>query len=230
MYLLLWYKIKRFISDQWTLFLSIGVVIFLFLAVLIFYVQFNKQLKEVRLLEEEVTMLGDRFNTLKYNKALTQDQIKEYNKLLASLIPETEDFFSIIYALEGISNKSGFKITNYTIEVGESSKEKLTLSVQGIGDPDDFLKFLQEYQYIGGRLATSDKIVYRGTSANNTVIVLNFYSKRFSFNETVRVPQLTKKEIERLNEIKNKVQFQFSGAGFQSIDTEYQTKKNPFLN
>lgn len=223
------YKIRRIFSDQWTLFLSIIVIAILSLIVLVFYAQFNRQKKEVELLQGEISMLGDRYNTLKYNKSLTQDQIKDYNKLLASLIPETEDFFSIIYALEAISNASGFRITDYAIDIGATTKEKLILTANGKGDTDAFLKFLQEYQFVGGRLVTTDKIVYRGEkNAGDTKITLNFYSKRFSFNETVRVPQLTKQEIQRLEEIKNKIQFQFSSAGYQSVDTEYKPKKDPF--
>jgi len=223
------YKIKRILADQWSIFVSFGVLIVLVGIVFIFYSQFNRQKKEVELLQDEIAMLGDRFNTLKYNKTLTQDQIKDYNKLLSSLIPETEDFFSIIYALEAISNASGFKISDYSIDITATTKERLTLTANGKGDTNAFLKFLQEYQFVGGRLVTTDKIVYRGEkNAADTKITLNFYSKRFSFNETVRVPQLTKEEIQRLQAIKNKIQFQFSSAVYQSVDTSYQPKQDPF--
>jgi len=223
-----WYKIKRILSDQKAVFISLAVVFLLIILVFAFYSQFNKQKKEVELLQGETSMLGDRFNTLKFNKTLTQDQIKDYNKLLASLIPETEDFFSIIYALEEISTATNFKITDYAIDISAAIKDTLTITVQGKGDTNDFLKFLQEYQFVGGRLVTSDKIIYRGENPGDTKITLNFYSKRFSFNETVRVPQLTKDEIQRLQKIKEQVKFQFSAASYQAADTQYTSKKDPF--
>jgi len=222
------YKIKRILYDQWTLFISLGVFILLFLIVFIFYAQFNEKKKEVDLMSGEVLMLKNRFDTLKYNKTLTEDQIKEYNTLLASLVPETEDFFSIIYALEQISVASQFIITDYTIEVNKSNREKLTLTVEGKGNPDTFLVFLQEYQFAGGRLVTSDKIQYGGQTVGNTRVALNFYSKRFTFNESVQVPKLSAEEIAKLEMIKQKIKFQLSPAGYESVSTDYAVNKNPF--
>ena len=222
------YKIKRILIDQWTLFLSIGVFILLFIIVFIFYARFNEQNKEVNLMTGEVQMLKNRFDTLKYNQSLTEDQIKEYNKLLASLVPETEDYFSIIYALEQISLESQFTITDYTIDVSKTSKERLTIIAEGKGNPESFLTFLQDYQFAGGRLATSDKIQYGGLNSENTKVVLNFYSKQFTFNESLQVQQLSKEEIAKLNAIKKKIKFQFSSSGYQSVSTEYPSKKNPF--
>jgi hypothetical protein len=222
------YKLKRILIDQWSLFVSFAVFMLLFLIVFIFYAKFNEQKKDVELMDGEVKMLKNRFDTLKYNKSLTEDQIKDFNKLLASLVPETEDFFSIIYALEEISTVSRFAITDYTIDIGRSNVERLTLTVEGKGDTEAFLTFLKEYQFAGGRLVTSDKIQYGGESSANTKIMLNFYSKRFTFNESVQVPQLSKEEIAKLESIKQKIKFQFSSAVYQSVDTDYTTKNNPF--
>ena len=224
------YKIKRVLSEQRAFFISLLVSFLLLCIVLVMYVQFNTQIKDVELMKGETSMLKTRFDTLKYNKSLTEDQIKEYNKLLASLIPETEDFFSIIYAIEELSKVSRFSITDYTIDVGKTTRERITLSVEGKGDTDAFLAFLQEYQYSGGRLITIDKIQYGGLNVGSTRIALNFYSKRFAFNETVQVPQLSIEEIAKLEEIRQKVKFQFSSSGYQSISTEYEKKKNPFVS
>lgn len=224
------YKLRRILIDQWSLFVSLLVFMLLFMVVFIFYARFNAQKKEVDLMNGEVTMLKNRFNTLKFNKSLTEDQIKEYNKLLASLIPETEDFFSIIYALEEISNESQFIITGYEIDIGKTTKEKITITAEGKGDSESFLNFLQKYQFAGGRLVTSDQIQYGGINAGNTKITLNFYNKRFAYNETVQVPQLSKEEIQKLDDIKSKIKFQFSSSSYQRVDTDYAIKKDPFVN
>lgn len=222
------YKIRRILTDQWQLILSFVVFLLLLIVVFIFYARFNAQKKEVDLMSGEVLMLSNRFNTLKYNKTLTEDQIKEYNKLLASLIPETEDFFSIIYALEEISSVSHFIITDYAIDINKTSREKLTLTAEGRGNSEEFLNFLQQYQFAGGRLVTSDQIQYGGMNSGSTRITLNFYSKRFAFNETVQVPQLSKEEIQKLEEIKKKITFQFSSSDYQTVTTDYAIKKDPF--
>lgn len=220
------FRLRMIFREHWKVFLSLGICVILSMVTLVVYGQFNAQKKEVDLLEGEVEMLKNRYDTLKYNKTLTEDQIKDYNKLLATLIPETEDYFSVIYALDEISKVSGFLITDYNIDVNSTSKEKLTLSVEGKGDANTFLQFLNSYQFNGGRLVTSDKIQYGGTGSTATRITLNFYSKRFAFNETVQVPQLTKEEIEKLNVIKNKVKTYTGGNTY--VDTEYTIKKDPF--
>lgn len=222
------YKLKRILYDQRSFFVYLFIFICLFFVVFIFYARFNSQLKEVELTDGEVKMLKNRYDTLKYNKSLTENQIKEYNKLLASLVPETEDFFSIIYALDEISNASHFVITDYTIEVGKSTSERLTLTVLGSGNTDQFISFLQEYQFAGGRLATINKIQFGGPSIGSTKVALNFYNKRFAFNESVQVPQLSKEELAKLELIKSKVKFQFSSSGYQSVSTTYDLKDNPF--
>lgn len=222
------YRLKRILLDQWSFFVSLLVFSLLFLVVLIFYAKTNSQRKDVELMTAEVQLLKNRYDTLKYNKTLTEDQIKEYNKLLVSLIPETEDYFSIIYALEQISASSHFTITDYTIDVGKTNRERITITAEGTGDANAFLTFLEDYPFSGGRLATSDKIQYGGDNAGNTRITLNFYNKRFTFNESVQVPQLSKTELAKLDSIRQKIKFQFSSAGFQTVDTNYNAKSNPF--
>jgi len=223
------YRIKRILKEQVALFVSIGVLLVLFSVVFLFYMRFNTTRKEVDLMNNEVNLLKRRYDTLKYNKSLTQDQIIDYNKLLASLVPETEDFFSIIYALEEVSSVSKFNITTYVIDVGNTTNERIVLSVEGSGNPDSFLTFLQEYQFAGGRLITSDKIQYGGGSSQNTRVTLTFYNKRFTFNESVQVPQFSKEELAALDVINKKVKFEFSSSGYQTINTDYPINTNPFI-
>lgn len=225
-----YYKIRRLVIEHWSLIVSFIVFLLLLLVVLIFFGRYNSQKKDVDLMSGEVLMLKNRYDTLKFNKTLTQDQIKGYNKLLASLIPETEDFFSIIYALEEISNATQFMITEYAIDIGRAPKETIILTASGKGNSEAFLEFLKQYQFVGGRLVTTDQIQYGGINSGETKITLNFYNKRFAYSETVQVPQLSKEDIQKLEDIKQRIKFQFSAADYQSVDTDYQTKLNPFTN
>jgi len=67
-------------------------------------------------------------------------------------------------------------------------------------------------------------------NSGSTRITLNFYSKRFAFNETVQVPQLSKEEIQKLLAIKQKIKFQFSSSDYQSVTTDYAIKNDPFTS
>jgi len=223
------YKIKNIIRAQWTVVVSFVVFLLLVIVVLVFYKKFNEETKSVDLLTGEVQMLKNRYDTLQYNKTLTEDQIKEYNKLLVNLIPESEDFFSIISALELISVDSKFSITDYVVDMSKPNKDKLTITIIGKGDTEAFRSFLEKYQFGGGRLITSDKIEYGGGSNSaNTKISLTFYSKRFAFDETLRDTQLSKEELERLDKIKQKISLNFVSTDSQLVDTDYKLKKDPF--
>lgn len=222
------YKLKNILRYQWTLFVSFFVLILLFVVVLSYYARFNEETKSVQILSKEVDMLKNRYDTLKYNKTLTEDQIKEYNKLLVELIPESEDFFSIIIALDKISEDSKFIITDYVVNMVKSNKDKLTITVTGKGDTETFRSFLEKYQFGGGRLITSDKIEYGGGGSANTKISLNFYSKRFAFNETLQVGLLSKSELERLNSIRKKISLEYTTSESQIVETDYSIKKDPF--
>lgn len=210
--------------DYWSTLLTVVSLIVIFFLVSASYKTYKESTNQLDVLKEEVNLLKNRTDTLKYNKQLTADQILEYNKVLTSLIPDSEDFFSIIYALETISKQTNFEIVSYTVNLPKTSPEKIPIIVEGRGDTAAFLNFLQNYEFTGGRLVTSEKIQFSGTSYTNTRVTLNFYNKKFAFNQTV-IPQLTKQDIDQLETIKSKIRISY---GQNSTDTEYETKSNPF--
>jgi len=219
-------KIRYFVRDYWPTLLtllSLGIVILLIMAS---YKTYKESQNDLDVLSEEVKLLKNRSDTLQYNKTLTEDQIVVYNKILTTLIPETEDYFSIIYALETISQNTGFSIVSYTINLSNISREKLSINIEGRGNPDDFKRFLDAYKFSGGRLITSERIEFSGVNFTNTRVSLNFYSKKFTFNESV-VPQLTKGDIAKLEEIKKKIKISFKDESTPT-EEEYEVKDNPF--
>jgi len=219
-------KLRYLIRDYWPTFITI-IALFIIVILLFFsYKTYRDSKEEADILGEEVTLLKNRSDTLKYNKSLTEDQITVYNKVLTSLIPESEDYFSIIYALETISQKTGFNIVSYTINLSNTSREKLSLNIEGKGNLDAFKNFLSSYEFMGGRLVTSERIEFSGANFTNTRVGLNFYAKKFSFNEAV-VPQLSKDDIDKLESIKQKIQISFTDSA-PSTDGTYDTKSNPF--
>jgi len=222
------YQIKRFIRAHFPLFISIVVLILLLFITLSQYQRYESRRGEVELFESEVKSLNERVKTVEINKVVTQDQIQQFNKLLGSLIPDQEDFFSIIYALEEISIKTNFVISSYSIDLGRSNSEKITLSVEGRGNAESFLRFLQEYQFSGGRLITSDRIEYSGATISNVRITLNLYSKELVLVDSTQIPQITKKDIEKIAAIQKKVTITYTSEDYKIPDTAYETKENPF--
>lgn len=161
--------------------------------------------------------------------SLTEETLDSNVKMLTSLIPNTEDYFSVIYTLEKLSQKTNFIISSYSISLKSSTKNKLKLTVTGMGDQTAFLKFLSEYNFGGGRLITSDKIELNRQTSGQIKIDIAFYSKETKPTSNQKPVSLSKTIVQELSTIRNKIQFDLKGAsGEAAIDFSYPRKGNPF--
>ncbi|MDO8741741.1 MAG: hypothetical protein Q7J11_01185, partial [Candidatus Roizmanbacteria bacterium] len=134
---------------------------------------------------------------------------------------------SVIYALEKLSQKSNFIITEYTVNVGNSASERLKLEVTGTGDSQSFINFLKDYNFGGGRLITSDKIQLDQNFSGSIKIDLTFYSKSVLIGKDLETPN--NKIFEELETLKSKVNFNFNNnVATDSADLNYPKKSNPF--
>ena len=148
-------------------------------------------------------------------------------KILA-LIPNIEDYFSIIYALEKLSLNSNFIINSYTVSIGKSTSQKLKLSVTGMGDSESFINFLKNYNFAGGRLITSDKIQLDPNFVGSIKIDLTFYTKKVTANQNLE-SNPDEKVFNELETLKNKVNFAFDvDTASSAPDFNYPRKSNPF--
>jgi len=218
-------KIQFFVKDNWIVLISLFVFFIMLILVNYSFGALSLARIEEDNLLKETQQLKSRVDIVKANAELKSDQIRIYNKMLTMLIPDSEDFFSIIYALEKIGVETGFVISNYTVKVISTTRNKISLVVAGKGDADRFIKFLQNYNFIGGRLATSETIQFSGTNVD-TQVNLNFYNQKYIPNDG-QLPQLSVKDMERLALIKEKVNIDFT-AEKETIDTEYEITDNPF--
>lgn len=147
---------------------------------------------------------------------------------LNSLIPNVEDYFSVIYALEKLSQKSGFIITGYTVNVGASTSEKLKISVTGSGNNQSFINFLNDYNFFGGRLITSDKIELDPNFSGSLTINLTFYSKKTIVNNDLEVAP-NRNTYTELDALRTKVNFVFDDSATTTpTSLDYPKKDNPF--
>lgn len=183
--------------------------------------------KKISALKTELKQLQNKVNLM--NTTIpSSDKLDEDLNFLNTLIPNIEDYFSIIYALEKLSQKTNFIVTAYNVNVGKSTAEKLKLDVTGVGDSQSFINFLKDYNFGGGRLITSDKIQLDPNFFGSIKIDLTFYAKSISAGKNLE-PAANYKFFEELETLKSKVNFSFdSNVETKSPDFNYPKKANPF--
>ncbi len=183
--------------------------------------------KKTKLLKADIIELEKKVK-LYQTSIPSSDKLDEDINLLNSLIPNIEDYFSVIYSLEKLSQKTGFLIVDYSVNIQKSTTNKLRLIVTGMGDSVSFLKFLEDYKFGGGRLITSDKIELNSQISESIKLDLTFYNKSANLNSK-DVAITDGKIFEELETIKQKVSFDFNqNLPVEELDTVYPRKNNPF--
>lgn len=183
--------------------------------------------KKILSINEELNQLQNKINLMNTTVPSTE-KLDEDLVFLNTLIPNVENYFSIIYALEKLSQKSNFLITSYNVNVEKSTSQKLDLSVSGDGNSQEFINFLKEYNFGGGRLITSDKIQLDPNFFGSIRINLTFYNKSVPISNNLEI-SAGNKNFEELEILKKKVNFDFNSYSASSTpDFNYPKKENPF--
>lgn len=206
---------------------NVFIFILIIIAVRIGLTENSSYDKKISVLRTELIQLQNKA-TLMNTSIPSSDRLDEDLKFLNTLIPNIEDYFSIIYALEKLSQKSNFIVTSYTVNVRNSTNEKLKLEVTGTGDSQSFINFLKDYNFGGGRLITSDKIQLDPNYFGSIKIDLAFYAKSVSTDKNLNLtPDYN--FFQELETLKSKVNFSFdSNAVTNNPDFNYPKKSNPF--
>jgi len=222
--------IRRQIKDNAIyLFLSVGLIISFIVSIFIFI---NKQVDnsdKTMTLENDIQMLKTKVDFINLQAKIQKEGIDTdtLNKLLGALVPEEEDYFSIITALDTLSTKTGFLITSYSLDLSRSSPTKLSISVEGTGDQAAFLKFLDSYSFGGGRLITVDSIDYQTQGFFTIKLAVNFYSGKGEAVPETAI-DLTEADKALLQKIQDKFTIDVLSSESQVASPEYATKSNPF--
>lgn len=216
---------KTFIARNTTILITLGVLCGLVFLVVFAINSYNEDKIKLELLQRDTNELRKKVSILKSNKIIAQDQLNEYNKILTQLVPDKEDFFSIIYAIETLSQKTGFSITDYVINLSESTSDKHTLSVEGTGDTNSFLNFLRDYHFSGGRLITNEKIEFVTGDIEKSKLSLNFYNKKIP-TDIGKITEVTPNDIKLMKTIQSKVTVNLTTPS-EEVES-YPTKSNPF--
>lgn len=160
--------------------------------------------------------------------AFTQEQtnLDEDLKLMNRLIPQSQDYFTIIQSLENLSQQTQFQITSYTINLSSSTETKLAIIVRGVGDSGSFVRFLDDYQLNGGRLITIEKVTINPLNPGEVQLNMNFYIESPSDPEADINYNMV---LDQLGAIKNKIKYDFApGQQAAQQDLSFPSKANPF--
>lgn len=220
------YALKMLVRENYLYLISFLLLNSILIFMLFFYLgKYNKNSEKVNILVTDINELNKKKELLDFkNEAIKNEVDLDYvNSVLTMLIPSQEDYFSIIAALEKLSLETGFLITSYTINIQKSSEEKLSLVIEGQGDPDAFLRFLQEYNFSGGRLITIDKINFSQEDFSGSKINISVYTRKNSGSNLSKADNIDVNLIEKILE---KVNFEIKND--EEFDFDYPTKPNPF--
>ena len=144
------------------------------------------------------------------------------------LIPDNEDFFSVISAIERLSKETNFVINQYTINLSESTPEKLSLAVTGDGNSETFLKLLENYNFVGGRLITLNTFDFNNKGVQYS-LNFNFYHKGVP-SQLSNLASIPAKDIQFMREVQSKVEFLLTSTGQaeESKPADYPTTTKLF--
>ncbi len=155
-------------------------------------------------------------------------KLQEDLTLLNELIPNSEDFFSIIYSLNKLSQQTNFNILNYTVNLRQSNRNKINITLVGSGDNETFIKFLKAYNFDGGRLITSDNIEVTPQQSGAININVSFYNQSVPKSNGV-VSSFDPKIFSDLENLKSKIDFNLSEASPEATqNADYPRSSNPF--
>lgn len=200
------FYLKRLLRENFYYLVTFIMVIVLFVIVNIAFTNdYTANKDKTNQTKTDIENLNQRKTVLESMIFSNYQEVKNFNIILNSLIPDSEDFFSIIYALERISQQTNFVVTNYSIDLAQSSGERLTLSIAGDGDTNAFLKFLENYNFSSGRLITMNDYDFTNKGIQFK-ITLNFYNKKVS-TEQVKLDKLKEEDLNMMREIAKKVDF-----------------------
>lgn len=183
----------------------------------------------IKKIETDLVKLRSRKSDLDIIFSQSNIDINQEVRILNNLIPDIENYFSIVTALEEIAKRSDFNISSYNIPFKTTESDQLTIGISGTGDQQSFINFLNNYNFGGGRLITIDKVEFKQGVTSSFSFSLNFYHKD---TRSQPIEDLDyKKSVDRLIKLKEKINFVLKESPAQDIESEdlnYPIKSNPF--
>ena len=182
-----------------------GMNVVLAVVILIGVVQIANTVQNYIVIKETTQELQNKVDLVTENRKIDQEELDRMNMALAQLIPDDEDYFLVISAVDRLTRQTGFSLTKYSINLSSSTSEKLALSIDGSGDEESFLKLLETYQYEGGRLITNERLEFSPNNLKSVELTLNFYHKKPTQVVDSGNKKITKQDMEFVQSLINKM-------------------------
>jgi hypothetical protein len=179
---------------------SVGAVLLIGFAVMVYMIITTTQ--EIADTRTELDKVRGEISYFNLAKLLAADEVEGFNDTLLDLIPEQEDYFSIIASLERLSARTGLRITRYAIDLPEGGSDKFTLNIVGTILPSQLDRFLNNYKYGTGRLVTIESMALNPQEENNVRVTMNFYSRAVTTSTLIRVGTLDRNDIQLMSQIR----------------------------
>ena len=188
--------------------------------------RFAENSDKILTLEKEVLEYQQKAKVINAALSVGDEALESYLQVVNSLVPDVEDYFSIVYALEEIAKKTNFVIKSYSINIKTSTKNKLQLSIVGVGNDDAFMEFLKNYTFSSGRLIAIERIELTPQFAGSMTLSVNFYNKTVEISPSEKA-KFNEDTLAQLKSIKDKITFIVKEPE-EATASGYATKTNPF--
>jgi hypothetical protein len=176
-------------------FLIIGVIIYG-----VFYVNnLRLELDNLNLRLEETKQLA---LLVKNNKDLLEDKVSTFNEALDQLIPSQESYFQIISALERLSINTGLKLDDYTINIQDTTSEKISFSMITEGTVSQIQNFFKTYNFASGRLIISEKMTLTQNDQNQSLSFdLSMFNAAYDIGQVTDIPAVKEEDVKMMEEV-----------------------------
>lgn len=200
--------IKKYIGKYYFL------LFIIFLNIFLIYVAVNTGLKVIGVYEEtkeisqSIDLLKANSTLIKNNKELLLDDISNYNNLLDKLIPNSETYFQVISSLEQLENRNGINVVSYSINLPDTTDEKMSLGLTIRGSEDAILSLYENYAFSGGRLMTSETYMRTSSVEGETTFLINLFhtnKSQMSTTNEVSNTSISKDDVDLLEMIRKKI-------------------------
>lgn len=224
------YYLRRLIKENIIYLISL---LFILSIYFIFFInsinRINQIETKIKITKGEIESLKIKTQLINYKEEIKKENIdiNKVNQLLFQLIPDNEDYFSVIFALEKLSEQTGFIIFNYSVDINQLTKDRLNLVVEGFGSKESFFNFLNSYRYQGGRLLTIDKIEYEGKESIKAKLNIYLYNAKVPLLEFSSKYQLNKNQKDIIKKIQDETPL-LNAIENTTNDYSYPTKTDPF--
>lgn len=182
-----------------------GVVLLCIILAGFFISQILTVRQEIEFTQQEYLDVQSEVSYVNLAKLISQDSVEEFNEILIGLIPEEEDYFSLIRSLEQLSSRTGLRIEKYGLTLPDNATERFSLTISGQIPREDFDRFLDIYKYGSGRLVTITNISYTDRGLIGLSLTINLYSKKVTTSNILRVGSLDQDDIDTMQAIADNV-------------------------